>query len=115
MKKIYFNDLSWPAGLNLDLLKEVCTDQVIESFILNHSTDTRSKRRIILPSSKCIKKVVIHYFVKKVLEDNMTWKQVMSLIQQQFTLRDLNLSWPVALRLYQQRQREKEIEEENKQ
>lgn len=106
MKKIYFDELSWPKGLNLGLLKEVCTDQVLESFILNHSTDTRSKRRIILPSSKCIKKVVIHYFVKKVLEDKMTWKQVIGLIQKQFTLRDLNLAWPEALRLYQQREKE---------
>lgn len=106
MRKININELSWPKGLNLDLLKEVCTDQVLESFILKHSTDPRSKRRIVLPSSKCIKKIIMHYFVKQILENKTTWPQVMRLIQKQFKLRELNLSWPVALRLYRQRERE---------
>ena len=45
MNKIDFKDLSWPKGLNLELLMEVMAEGDLKKLISDNMGSTRLKRR----------------------------------------------------------------------
>jgi len=62
MKKIPFKDLSWPKAMNLEILIRILPEEKARLFICELSRLDRKDRRIILPSEKCIRKVLCFYY-----------------------------------------------------
>lgn len=65
MKKIKVSDISWPRAMNLHVLSEILDEEELINLILKYAGKTRTERRIILPSKKCIKKCLSYYLVEK--------------------------------------------------
>lgn len=113
MKKIAYSKLKFPRGLNLNLLQNVLPEKKFREFIVKYSRKDRKSRRIMLPSSKTIKKVYSHYIWGKIKAGETTWEKVKKDFQRNFgSLRSINISKENVKRLYLQR--EKEIEKERK-
>lgn len=107
-----FSEFSWPKGLNLDVLLEFLTEKELQILILNNLDKTRVKRRIVLPSAKCVKKVVCHYYGCQVEELGcMTWKEAMEKMKGgSKTLKALKVSRKKVKELYEQRKKEISLE-----
>lgn len=113
MIAIKFENLAWPKGLNLNILKEIMNADDSTDFILSRSILDRKNRRIILPSWKTFVKVVAHYLWGLVEAETATWNEVREFIQNKFgTIEKFAVSKFQVKRLYMQR--EKEIKNEKK-
>jgi len=100
--------LNFPKAMNLHLLTECLDEQKLKDLIVNNSHKSRLARRIVLPSNKCLKKIVFHFLVKKHKGD---LDAVMIELRNGFkTFRELNISKGKIREMW--RQREKEIERE---
>ena len=110
-----FSELCWPRKLNLSLLLEFLSEQDLGKLILNSLNKSRTERRIVLPSAKCVKKVVCYYYGKQVEELGiMNWDEAMEEMKGgSKTLKALNISRKKVKELYEQRKKEisKEISE----
>lgn len=105
MKKIEFEKLCWPRGLNLHLLSGFLSERELKEIIVNNCRKTRTERRIILPSQKCLKKILCHYLVEKYQEN---YDKVMPDLKGDFgLLKEIGIDRKQVRQLY--RQREKEI------
>ncbi len=102
-----FSDLNFPKGLNLELLEEILPEKKLMELIIANCEKERVARRIILTSKKCLRKIVFHYYGKKVSEGKMTWNQAMKKLREGFdSLKDLGLERKVVKRLFFQREKE---------
>jgi len=108
MQEIEFQKLSFPKGLNLDLLSEFLPEQKLKEIITDNCRKIRTERRIILPSQKLLKKVMCHYLVKKYAEDYT--KVVADLKGDSRLLKDIGVDRKGIRQLFEQR--EKEIKRE---
>ena len=101
------SQLNFPKGLNLELLKKDLSEKKLMDLIIENCEKDREARRIILPSKKCLRKIVFHYYGKKVSEGKMTWNQAMKKLRDGFdSLKDLGLERKVVRRLFFQREKE---------
>ena len=108
MEQIEFRELAWPTGLNLDLIQDLLSEEELKQLIIDHCRKTRVERRIILPSLKCLKKILFHHLVIRFQGD---YDKIMLELRDRFaTLSELNVSRQMVKQLYAQR--EKEIEQE---
>jgi hypothetical protein len=99
-----FRDLNWPKGLNLDLLLPIVPQAMLLNFVLENATNNRRKRRIILPSQCCVKKVVAHFFGTQVEHGSLSWDDVMLLLKGKHRyLLEVGLSLKEIKRLYKKR------------
>jgi hypothetical protein len=114
MKKgIPFGKLSWPAGMNLDYLAEVIPEERLKGFILGFAKLDRKKRRIVLPSQKCIVKVLCHYLWDQIERGEKSWYEIKEELKGNFgSLKDIGLTKSKVIEMYEQR--EKEIEKEKR-
>jgi len=104
MKKIEFQKLNFPRGLNLNLLSGFLSEEKLKELIIDNCRKTRIERRIILPSRKTLKKIVCHFLVKKYRED---YDKVMAdLKKDSRLLKDIGIDRKQVRQLYQQRQKE---------
>ena len=104
MKDIRYYELSFPKGLNLDLLEKILPEEKFMEFILKYSGEQRFRRRIILPSHQCLKKVFCHYLWKLIKEKRITWEEVKADFKDEIkTLKFLDLTKYEVERLYKQR------------
>jgi hypothetical protein len=108
--KISFSKLSFPKGLNLELLKPFLTEQKLSKLISLSAKKGRGERRIVLPSSVCLRKVVAHYFWTQILAGKVTWPRLKKELRKTGSLRILKFTKSEIRRLWLQR--EKEIERE---
>jgi len=97
--------MSWPRGLNLDILFTRLNEKECSALIKTYSDESRGRRRIVLPSRRCIKKVFIHYLVEKHDGD---FDQVMEELKggKDKFLKDLGIRRDKVRQLYEQRKRE---------
>jgi len=108
MLKIEFQKLNFPKGLNLDLLSGFLSELELKEIITDNCRKTRVERRIVLPSLKCLKKVMCHYLVEK-HEGN--YDLAMADLKDGFrTLKQLGTDRKMVRQLFEQR--EKEIKRE---
>lgn len=99
-----FEDLNWPSGLNLKSLASIVPEKKLMAFILDNADKDRKSRRIILPSHRCVKKVIAHYFGTQVEQDKMSWDEAMKLLKgKDKYLVEADLSRKEAKRLYKKR------------
>ena len=99
-----FNDLNWPKGLNLDLLVSIVPAPTLLAFVLDNAGNDRKTRRVVLPSKRCIKKVVAHYFGTRVAHGIMSWDDVMRLLKGKHRyLLEAGLTMKELKRLYEKR------------
>jgi hypothetical protein len=114
MNKVDFKELNFPKGLNLDLLTTMMDEEKLKKFIVRYSRLPRLARRIVLPSSKTIKKVFFHYIFTLIEDNDLTWEEIKNEFVEEFgSLRALNISKTEARNLYLQRQKEIEREGNN--
>lgn len=110
-KQIAFSELNFPAAMNLDLLLEIANEEKLMEFLIEHSKQARLDRRIVLPSSRCMKKVFAHYLISKMKNGKTTWDKIKRMLKQEFgTLKDASVNKYDLIKLYNQR--EKEIRKE---
>lgn len=105
---IEFKKLSWPKGLNLHLLSGILPEEVLKQLISENSYGSRLERRIVLPSNKCLKKIVCHHLYVKHQGD--LDKCVIELRDGFKTQKELGVSKKKIRKMYAQRK--KEIEQE---
>ena len=106
-----FSELNWPRKLNLRPLRKFLTERELEMMVMSHLDKDRLKRRIVLPSQKCYRKVIAYHFGCLVEEGKLSWSEVMERIKGSFkTLKELNISRRKVRQLFLQRK--KEIENE---
>ena len=111
--KINFSDLSFPKGLNLDILSELLTEESLQMLIALSAKKDRKSRRIILPSQRCLKKVFCHYIWEKIDSGETTWKQWKEAIKNELVLlKNLNFTKWDCKKLHEARKIE--IERERK-
>lgn len=104
-----FGELNFPSGLNLKLLSSVISENKLKNFIKENAGKSRRERRIVLPSHRCISKVIAYYYGKRVEEKEMNWSEVMKILKTAGGLKDLisaGLERKEIKRLYKQRCRE---------
>jgi hypothetical protein len=107
MNQIDFKDLSWPKGLNLETLTQVMNDDDLKKLIAANMGSTRLKRRIILPSRKCLKKILCWYYWRKVESGEASWDEIKNDLRQEFqTLKSIGMSKEKVKKLWAQRQKE---------
>lgn len=75
MIKAKFSDLNYPRGLGLSIISEYLSDQQMEELITKYRDRPRKKRRVILPSRLCTRKVFFHYVWKQIL-NGKDWKKI---------------------------------------
>ncbi len=73
--KIKFSDLSFPTGLNLEVLSELLTEESLQMLIALSAGKSRKERRIILPSRRCLKKVISYWLWEKIQAKETTWQE----------------------------------------
>lgn len=101
---IDFAKLCWPKKMNLQLLLKFMPEDVLKTLITDNAYKPRLERRIILPSHKCIRKVLFYYLVEKHDGD---YDKVMAEIKGDFrTLKMLDVSRQKVREFYAQRKRE---------
>ena len=106
-----FSELNFPRKLNLRPLEKILSEKELEMLVLSHLDKERLKRRIVLPSQKCYRKVIAFYFGCQVEEGKMSWDEVMEKIKGSFkSLKEIGDSRKKVKRLFLQRK--KEIENE---
>ena len=109
-----FKDLNFPSRLNLELLSTIVPEDKLIGLIKKNATKSRLERRIILPSHRCISKVIAYYFGERVEKGKMNWYQVMEKLKTTGRAKDLasvGLDRKEIKRLFAQRK--KEIRNEN--
>jgi len=108
MEKIEFQKLNFPRGLNLHILVDCLGEEKLKELIIQNSHRSRLERRIVLPSNKCLKKIVFHHLYKKHKGDLN--KIIIELRNGFKTQKELDLSKKKIIEMW--RQREKEIKQE---
>jgi len=107
MKEINFSKLKFPAGLNLDLLKEILPEKEFRKFIVRYSKEKRKNRRIILPSHACVKKTFFHYLWSLVENGEASWEMIKRDFYAELeTLKSAGISKKDVIKFYNQRQKE---------
>jgi len=81
MNKIEYSKLSWPKGLNLHLLAEVLSEEKLVEFLVKNSFHKRLSRRIILPSSQTIKKIIFHYLWSRIVKKKQLGKKLGTILK----------------------------------
>jgi len=111
--KIKFSDLSFPKGLNLEILSELLTEESLQMLIALSAKKDRKSRRIILPSQRCLKKVFCFYIWDKIENGETTWAKWKKGIKDELgQLKNLNFTKWDCKKLWTARKIE--IERENK-
>lgn len=116
MKQIRFKELNFPKAMNIELLLEIADEEKLMAFLKRHSADDRLARRIVLPSKRCMKKVMAFYLVSKMKSGEISWEKIKKILRQDYgTLKDANVNRYDLIKLYNQRCKEikKEILEES--
>jgi len=103
MVKINFTELMWPKGLNLHKLQDFLSEEKIKKIIILNLNNNRKERMIILPSKKCVKKVIAHHLMDQVNQKKLTLEQLMKDLKKQGFLKELGLDRKQLKRLYKQR------------
>ncbi len=105
-------DLSIPKGLNLDFLDAFISDRQKLKLILDRCSKDRKERIVIFPSKKTLKKLLCHYYGKRVEMGAITWEQAMKKLKGEFEyLKEIGITRQQVKNLFIQR--EKEIKREN--
>jgi len=102
--KVDFSQLKWPKGLNLDKLQDYLPEQKIKKIIIENLDKPREKRRIMLPSRKCAKKVLAHYLLSRANAEDISLDKIIAKYRR--LLKNLKLDRMELKRLYRQRQSE---------
>ncbi len=107
MRQIRFKELSFPSAINLHLLLEIVDEEKLMAFLKRHSGNDRLARRIVLPSARCMKKVMAFYLVSKMKSGEISWEKIKKILQQDYgTLKDANVNRYDLIKLYNQRCKE---------
>ena len=102
-----FSELNFPRKLNLRPLEKILSEKELEMMVMSHLDKDRLKRRIVLPSQKCYRKVIAYFFGCQVEEGKMTWDEVMERIRGGFkSLKEIGDSRKKVKRLFLQRKKE---------
>lgn len=109
--EIEFKDLSFPEGLNLQLLSQFLPEQKLREIIIDNCRKTRVERRIVLPSQKCLKKILCYYLCVKHQEN---FDLVMADMKDGFrTLKEIGIDRKMVRQLFEQRKSEIKNEDKN--
>ncbi len=112
MLKIQHDRLNFPRALNLDVLSNVISREKLFTLMMKYADKKRTERRIVLPSSKTIRKVYSHYIYKRILAGELTWNDFKKDLRSDIgAIKTLGFSKHNVKKFYNQRQ--KEIERES--
>lgn len=89
--KIIFKKLGFPKGLNLGLLRSLLTEEKLRKLIALSAKKSRVRRRIVLPSDACLRKVIAHYIWKQILAGKTTWPKLKKDLKKTRSLKALRL------------------------
>lgn len=107
MLKIQFDELSFPKGLNLDILSIIVPQRKLLKLMMEYSGKTRTERRIMLPSKKCLRKVYSHHIYKRILAGDLTWEDFKKDLRKDIgTIKALGFSKHNVKKFYKQREKE---------
>ena len=107
MNQIDFKEIKWPKGLNLELLMEVMAEGDLKKLISDNMGSTRLKRRIILPSRTCLKKILCWFYWQKIESGEKTWDEIKNDLRREFkSLKSIGMSKEKVKKLWAQRQKE---------
>lgn len=110
-KQVKFTELNFPKAMNLHLLLGIVDGEKLVEFLIEHSKKERLKRRIVLPSSRCMKKVFAHFLISRIKNGKTTWREIKKMLKKEFgTLKRAEVNKFDLIKLYNQR--EKEIKKE---
>lgn len=103
-----FKDLNFPKALNLSFLLNFLSEEELMVVIGDFANKPRKERRVILPSSSCIRKCSIYHLVEKYKGD---FDAMMNILRgEEKILRNALLHKGNIKKLYEQRKREIENE-----
>jgi len=106
-------ELSWPEGLNLDVLFQLLGEKVLLALLADCSEQSRTERRIILPKRQTVLKVICYHLGEMVEQGEASWDDVKTLIQEELgAVKELGIKVCEIKRLYEQRKSELEKEKE---
>ena len=60
-----FSGLSFPRAMNLSIVASLLSGSQMMRLLKDYAKSSRRERRIVLPSTKCIRKAVCYYLVEK--------------------------------------------------
>ena len=107
MNKIDFKEIKWPKGLNLEILPQVVSEDDLKKLIAANMAETRLNRRIILPSRKCLKKILCWCFWEKIESGKASWDDIKNDLRQEFqSLKSVGMSKEHVKKLWTQRCKE---------
>lgn len=107
MKPINFQQLSFPRGLNLDRLIRMMPEEEVRQFISAYARYPRKQRLIVLPSLKCLKKVLCHFYYRKVENGEMAWNKAKQDLEMIFkSAGNVSFKRSRVKKLFDQRERE---------
>ena len=103
------NRVQFPPGLNLHILLEELPSalaldaeqlELLRAFIVKYSSERRKQRIIVLPSDKCLKKIISHFYLKSVSEGKLAKKSALAILE------ELGISQKQGMRFFVQRNKE---------
>lgn len=104
---ILLEDLNFPKDLNLDILIQNMPERKMRSILGEYKHSNLQDRRITLPSLKCMKKVLCHYFYSRVVNGTMTWDEIKGHIRQMCqTLESVGMTKKQVKKQFFQREKE---------
>jgi len=107
MLQINHAELNFPRALNLDILSNAISKDKLFTLMMRYADKKRIERRIMLPSSKTIRKVYSHYIYKKILAGDLTWEEFKRDLREDVgTIKALGFSKHNIRKFYNQRQKE---------
>lgn len=107
MRQIDFTKLIWPKLMNLDHLAKIIPEESLRKFIVSYARLDRKKRRIILPSLSCLRKIICHHLWSQVESGEKSWEQIKSdLIEEFTTLESIDLKKTNVKRFFDSREKE---------
>lgn len=93
--------------MNLNTLLEVLGEDALKEMIIKNLDKNRLQRRIILPSRKCLRKVICHYFGVLADDGILSWEEIMAELRGSFkSLKEIDISRKRVKMLYLQREKE---------
>ena len=100
-------ELNFPKALNLDILSAIIPQGKFLKLLMSYADKKRTERRIVLPSSKTVRKVYSHFVYKKILSGDLTWSDFKKDLREDVgSIKTLGFSKHNVKKFYNQREKE---------
>jgi len=90
----------------LDKLRSRMSEENLKKIIIKNLDNDRKERRIILPSRKCVKKILAHFLMTQVQQGDITMEKLLKELKRENFLKNLKMDKKDLKRFFRQRQKE---------